>query len=49
MRILCLLALIIISVLEIGPIPMTPLLLIWIVLFRPVWFFNLVIRIYGHK
>ncbi|MEQ1621726.1 MAG: hypothetical protein ABL919_09990 [Methylococcales bacterium] len=49
MRILCLLALFIIAILEIGPIPITPLVLMWIVLFLPAWFFNLVMRIYDHK
>jgi hypothetical protein len=46
MRILCLWALIVISIVEIGPIPITPLLLIYVVLFRPLWFYDLVVRIY---
>jgi hypothetical protein len=46
MRILCLLALIIISIIEIGPIPITPILLIYVVLFRPAWFYELVVKIY---
>jgi len=46
MRILCLLVLILISIFEIGPIPITPLVLIWIVMFRPVWFYEVVVRIY---
>ncbi len=48
MRILCLLALIIIVILEIGPIPITGLLLMWVVLFRPIWFYNLVMAIYDN-
>ncbi|MGZ5576126.1 MAG: hypothetical protein ACXWEV_04540 [Methylobacter sp.] len=46
MRILCILALIAISILEISPIPITPVLLIYVVLFRPPWFYELVIKIY---
>ncbi len=49
MRILCLIVLAIIAILEIGPIPMTPLVLIWIVLFRPAWFYDLVLKIYKKK
>jgi len=49
MRILCLLALIIISIVEIGPIPISPVILIYVVLFRPEWFYDLVIKIYNKK
>ena len=47
MRILCFLAFVIISILEISPIPITPILLIWAVLFRPVWFYELMLKIYA--
>jgi len=47
MRTLCLLVLILISIVEIGPIPITPIVLIWIVVFRPIWFYELVVKIYG--
>jgi len=47
MRILCLLALIILSIVEIGPIPISPVILIYVVLFRPAWFYDLVIKIYN--
>jgi hypothetical protein len=46
MRILCILVLSAISILEISPIPITPILLIYVVLFRPPWFYELVIKIY---
>ncbi len=46
MRLICVLVLLLITVLEIGPIPITGLLLIWVVLFRPRWFYNLVMKIY---
>ena len=46
MRILSILVLAVISILEIGPIPITPLFLIWVVLFRPVWFYEWVVKIY---
>jgi len=49
MRILCLIVLIVVTILEIGPIPISGLLLIWVVLFRPAWFYELVVRIYGGK
>lgn len=35
MRLFCLLVLLLITVLEVGPIPITGLILIWVVLFRP--------------
>lgn len=46
MRFLCFITLILISIIEVGPIPLTPLLLIWVVLLRPQWFYNLVLKIY---
>jgi hypothetical protein len=49
MRVLCLLVLIIVTILEIGPIPISGLLLIWVVLFRPMWFYDLVQKIYGKQ
>jgi len=49
MRILILLILLIITALEIGPIPITGILLIFIVLFRPQWFYDLVLKIYATK
>lgn len=48
-RISYLLVLIVITVLEIGPIPIFGLLLIWIVLFRPNWFYELILKIYEKK
>jgi len=47
MRIFCLLALLLVTVLEVGPIPITGLTLIWVVLFRPAWFYELVLKIYS--
>ncbi|SJM89202.1 conserved hypothetical protein [Crenothrix polyspora] len=49
MRILWFFILLFIAILEISPIPITPLILIWIVLFRPPWFYNLVIKIYDKQ
>jgi hypothetical protein len=49
MRWLCLIALIVMSILEIGPIPITGFLLIWVVLFRPQWFYDLVLAIYNKR
>jgi len=49
MRILCFVILVIITILEIGPVPITPLVLIWVVLFRPAWFYELVRKIYKKK
>ncbi|CAG1772239.1 hypothetical protein BAC3_02434 [uncultured bacterium] len=46
MRWLCLLILILITLLEIGPFPISGVLLIWVVLFRPQWFYDLVQDIY---
>ncbi len=46
MRIICLIVLLILSFLEIGPIPIAPLFLMWVVIFRPEWFFQLVLKIY---
>lgn len=47
LRILCLAILVVITLLEIGPVPITPLVLIWVVLFRPIWFYELVVKLYG--
>lgn len=49
MRFLCFFILVIIAILEIGPFPITPLLLLWVVLFRPPWFYELVLKIYGKQ
>ncbi len=49
MRLLCFIILILISIIEVGPIPLTPLLLIWVVLLRPKWFYDLVLKIYGRN
>jgi hypothetical protein len=47
MRFFCLLILLIITIIEVGPIPITGLVLIWVVLFRPAWFYELVQKIYN--
>lgn len=49
MRFFYLLVLLIITVLDVGPIPIAGLILIWVVLFRPVWFYELVQKIYNKK
>ncbi len=49
MRILCFLILVAITIVEIGPVPITGLLLMWVVLFRPLWFYELVLKIYGKR
>jgi hypothetical protein len=49
MRIFCFLVLAMITILEIGPVPISGLLLMWVVLFRPLWFYELVLRIYDKK
>ncbi|MCX7066525.1 MAG: hypothetical protein NTW85_02335 [Methylococcales bacterium] len=49
MRLICLLVLILITLLEIGPIPITGLVLMWVVLFRPPWFYELVQKIYNRR
>lgn len=46
MRIFCILLLLVISIIEIGPIPITPIMLIYVALFRPAWFYEWVIKIY---
>ena len=38
-----------VAILEVGPIPITPIFLMWIVLFRPVWFYEWVQKIYNKK
>ncbi len=47
MRIFSILVLMLFSILEISPIPITPILLIYMVLFRPAWFYEWVRKIYG--
>ncbi len=46
MRILCILILLVISILEISPIPITPVFLLYVVIIRPLWFYELVLKIY---
>ena len=46
MRLFYFLVLVVIAIIEVGPIPITPVLLIWVVLFRPKWFYELVLMIY---
>ncbi len=46
MRFLCVIALILIIILEIGPFPISGPLLLYIVLFRPTWVYPLAIKIY---
>ena len=46
LRLVCILLMIIVTIIDIGPFPITSLLMIWILLFRPRWFYNLVQRIY---
>jgi hypothetical protein len=46
MRILTLIILAVFMVLEIGPLPITVLLLMWVAYFRPLWFYKLVLAIY---
>jgi hypothetical protein len=48
LRLLCLFVLLLITILEVGPVPISGLVLMWVVLFRPQWFYNLVQKIY-HK
>ena len=33
----------------IGPFPITELMLIWVVLFRPKWFYKLILKIYDKQ
>lgn len=47
MRWVCLVFLILLMVIDILPIPIVGLLLIWIILFRPAWFYKLVLKIYN--
>lgn len=47
MRFVCFVVLSLVAIVEIGPLPITPILLIWVVLFRPEWFYRLILRIYG--
>ncbi len=49
MRFICVLILLVVSIIEIGPIPMSPLFLMMVVVFRPLWFYRLVLRIYGRR
>lgn len=46
MRIIAFFVLLTIALIEIGPVPITPFVLIWVVLFRPAWFYEWVQKIY---
>jgi len=41
-----LLALILLIILDILPIPILGILLVWVVIFRPAWFYEAVLKIY---
>lgn len=47
MRWVCLVFLILLMIIDILPIPILGLLMVWVVLFRPVWFYELVLKIYN--
>ncbi|MCX7088341.1 MAG: hypothetical protein NTV00_09840 [Methylococcales bacterium] len=47
MRIVYLLILLLVTLLEIGPLPISGLVLMWVVIFRPQWFYDVVQKIYG--
>ncbi len=49
MRFYCFVILLVVTIVEIGPFPFTGLLLMWVVLFRPAWFYDLILKIYGKK
>ena len=49
MRLICFIVLAIVTLIEIGPVPITGIMLMWVILFRPRWFYNLVIKIYATK
>ncbi len=49
MRFFYVLILAILTILEVGPIPITPIFLIYVVLFRPVWFYQLILKIYDNN
>ncbi len=49
MRFLCFIVLLMITIVEVGPVPITGIMLMWVVLFRPRWFYDLVIKIYTKK
>lgn len=38
-----------ISILDFLPIPIFGLLLMWVIAFRPQWFYDVVLKIYGKK
>jgi hypothetical protein len=46
MRMLCIIALTILCIVEVGPVPVTPILLLYVVLSRPAWFYELIVKIY---
>ncbi|SJM90773.1 conserved hypothetical protein [Crenothrix polyspora] len=48
-RLKCAVVLIIFTVLGLGPVPITSVVGLFVVIFRPQWFKNLVDRIYGDK
>ncbi|OYV16751.1 MAG: hypothetical protein CG439_1983 [Methylococcaceae bacterium NSP1-2] len=50
MRLFCFIILLLVTTLNlIGPFPITELTLIWVLLFRPVWFYDLILKIYNKQ
>ena len=48
-RFLCLAGLLLLAIIEIQPVPITTLTAIYILLFRPYWFKNLIDQVYSNK
>jgi hypothetical protein len=49
MRLFYILVLVVITIIEVGPIPITPVVLIYVVLFRPKWLYELVLKIFDKE
>lgn len=49
MRVLILFILVLVTLVEVGPIPILGLFLIWVVLSRPLWFYQLICQLYNKK
>jgi|GEM_PF-1511956 len=48
-RFLCLVGLLLLALIEIQPVPITTLTALYILLFRPYWFKNLIDQVYSSK
>ena len=47
-RYLCFSTIVLLFIIDIAPVPVTPVIAFFIILIRPLWFFNVIAKVYAH-